>query len=57
MREDGIKFTFTSEGRPTGECFVVLESEADLEEAMKRHNQHIGHRYIEGIHVTFCSQS
>ncbi|XP_072051255.1 heterogeneous nuclear ribonucleoprotein F-like isoform X2 [Amphiura filiformis] len=45
--QEGIKFTYTIEGRPSGECFVELETGADLEEAMKKHNQHMGHRYVE----------
>lgn len=27
--EDGVHFTYTKEGRPSGECFVEVSSEAD----------------------------
>ncbi|XP_077998964.1 heterogeneous nuclear ribonucleoprotein H2-like isoform X2 [Glandiceps talaboti] len=44
---DGIKFTFTKEGRPSGECFIEFESQEDVSKAVERHNDHMGHRYVE----------
>ncbi len=35
------------EGRPSGEAFVELETEEDLEKALQKDKQHMGHRYIE----------
>ncbi|XP_006824910.1 heterogeneous nuclear ribonucleoprotein H3-like isoform X2 [Saccoglossus kowalevskii] len=45
--ENGIKFTYTREGRPSGECFIELETEEDVKVALERHNDHMGHRYVE----------
>ncbi|CAL4159913.1 unnamed protein product, partial [Meganyctiphanes norvegica] len=44
---DGIHLTLSREGRPSGEAYVELESPEDLAEALKKHNQHMGRRYIE----------
>ena len=46
--EDGVHFTFSREGRPSGECFVELASEDDVQNALAQNNEHIGSRYIEG---------
>lgn len=35
------------EGRPSGEAFVELETLSDVEQALKKDKQHMGHRYIE----------
>ena len=40
--------TYTREGRLTGEGYLELESEEDIERALKKHNEHLGARYIEG---------
>lgn len=45
---DGIHFTYSREGRPSGESFVELDSEVDVEAALERHKDHMGQRYIEG---------
>lgn len=44
---DGVLFTFTPDGRPTGEAYVEFESDEAHKEAMKRHKEMIGTRYIE----------
>ena len=44
----GIHMTYTREGRPTGEGYLEVEAEEDLERALKKHNAHLGPRYIEG---------
>ena len=49
---DGVKFTYNSGGRPSGECFVEFSSEQDLEEAMKKDKNYLQKRYIEG---KYCS--
>lgn len=45
--EDGVHFTLNREGRPSGECFVELESEDDLAEALKKDHCNMGKRYVE----------
>ena len=45
---DGVHFTFSREGRPSGEAFIELESELDCQSAVAKHNEHMGSRYIEG---------
>ena len=44
---DGIKFTFSADGRPSGEAFVELCSGSDVERAVGHHEDSMGHRYIE----------
>lgn len=43
-----IHFTYTREGRPSGEAFVEFESEEDLKIAVKKDRETMGHRYVEG---------
>ncbi|XP_043925319.1 heterogeneous nuclear ribonucleoprotein H isoform X1 [Protopterus annectens] len=43
----GIHFTFTREGRPSGEAFVEMESDEDLKLALKKDRETMGHRYVE----------
>lgn len=45
-----IHFTYTREGRPSGEAFVEMESEEDLKVAVKKDRETMGHRYVEGAH-------
>lgn len=52
---EGVHITMSREGRPSGEAYVVLANPEDLAEAQKKHNQHIGRRYVEGKHpVALC---
>lgn len=44
---NGVHMTLSREGRPSGEAYIELESEQDIEIGLQRHNEHIGHRYIE----------
>ena len=44
----GIHFTYVRDGRPSGEAYIELESEEDVQEALKRDKQNMGKRYIEG---------
>lgn len=46
----GIHFTYTREGRPSGEAFVELETEEDLKMAVKKDRETMGHRYVEGAY-------
>lgn len=45
--EEGVVFSCTASGRPTGEAYVEFLSEEAQLEAMKRHKEHMGSRYIE----------
>ncbi|XP_063059831.1 heterogeneous nuclear ribonucleoprotein H1, like isoform X3 [Engraulis encrasicolus] len=42
-----IHFTYTREGRPSGEAFVELDTEDDLKIALKKDRESMGHRYVE----------
>ncbi|XP_044144255.1 heterogeneous nuclear ribonucleoprotein H3-like [Bufo gargarizans] len=43
----GIHFTTSKEGRPSGEAFIVLETEDDLKKALEKDSKYMGHRYID----------
>ena len=45
-------FTYVRDGRPSGEAYIELESEADVQDALKRDKQNMGKRYIEGEFAT-----
>ena len=45
--EDGVHLTTNGDGRPSGECFVELEGEEDLAEALKKDHCNMGKRYVE----------
>lgn len=47
----GIHMTMSREGRPSGEAYVEMESDEDIEKACKKDRDHIGHRYIEVFKV------
>jgi len=40
--------TMSREGRPSGEAYIEMMSQEDVEKACKKDRDHIGHRYIEG---------
>lgn len=40
-------FTLSMDGRPSGEAFVELCSEADLEKALAHSHENMGRRYVE----------
>jgi len=42
-----IHFTYTREGRPSGEAFVEMDSEDDVKIAVKKDKDTLGHRYVE----------
>lgn len=48
----GIYLTMNSEGRPSGQAFVEVETDEDLEAARSKHQAKIGQRYIEGKNLT-----
>ena len=45
---DGINMRLTREGRPSGEAYIEVESEADIEKGLKMNKKEMGRRYIEG---------
>ncbi|XP_041968409.1 heterogeneous nuclear ribonucleoprotein H-like [Aricia agestis] len=45
--KDGVHLTEVRPGRPSGECFVEVQSAQDVEEAMKKDKENMGKRYIE----------
>lgn len=40
--------TMSREGRPSGEAYVEMETDDDIEKACKKDRDHMGRRYIEG---------
>jgi hypothetical protein len=44
---EGVIFTWTPDGRPTGEAFVELQDAAAQAAAMRKHKEMMGSRYIE----------
>lgn len=42
-----VRITTNPEGKPSGRAYVDFHTEPDLKKALKRHNDCIGHRYIE----------
>ena len=45
---EGVHLTLSREGRPSGEAYIEVTTEEDVAAAEKKHNQHMGRRYIEG---------
>ena len=46
MQAEGILICKDHVGRPSGEAFVELHSEEDIESALEKHNQSMGHRWV-----------
>ena len=45
---ESVHLTVTREGRPSGEAYIELDTEDDLEEALKKDKENMGKRYVEG---------
>ncbi|CAG5034007.1 unnamed protein product [Parnassius apollo] len=45
--KEGVHLTEVRPGRPSGECFVEVCDQADVEEALKKDKENMGKRYIE----------
>lgn len=43
----GIHLTYTRDGRPSGEAYIEMEGEDDIEKAIAKDKHHMGKRYIE----------
>lgn len=41
-------FTYSKEGRPSGEAFIELKTADDFKNALSKDRKYMGHRYIEG---------
>lgn len=49
---NGVCFTYSKEGRPSGEAFVELKTAEDFKNALAKDRKYMGHRYIEGRYLT-----
>ena len=45
--EKGVMFSFSMDGRPSGEAFVELCSQEDQEKALAHSHENMGRRYVE----------
>lgn len=45
---NGVCFTYSKEGRPSGEAFIELKTADDFKNALSKDRKYMGHRYIEG---------
>lgn len=52
----GVHLTEVRPGRPSGECFVEVQSQEDVEEALKKDKENMGKRYIEGKFIICISK-
>jgi RNA recognition motif-containing protein len=50
---DNVHLTLTREGRPSGEAYIEVASEEDVEKALEKDKQHMGKRYVEGTNPCF----
>ena len=46
--KSGVQLTFVQDGRPSGEAYIQLDSEEDVQKACALDKHHMGKRYIEG---------
>lgn len=52
--EDGVLFVKKTDGRATGDAFVLFEKEEDAAKALSKHRECIGNRYIELFRSTIA---
>lgn len=45
--KDGVHITYLSDGRPSGEAFIVFETRNDMEKALNKNREYMGNRYVE----------
>jgi len=45
--EDSVHLTLTREGRPSGEAYIEVDTEEDMNKALEKDKAHMGKRYIE----------
>lgn len=46
--KEGVHIIMTREGRPSGEAYIEMETDKDIEEALKKDREYMGSRYMEG---------
>ena len=46
--KESCHLTLTREGRPSGEAYIEMASQEDLDKALEMDKKHMGKRYIEG---------
>lgn len=51
--KDGVHIIMTREGRPSGEAYIEMETDEDIEEALKKDREYMGTRYMEGTYLSF----
>ena len=51
--KESVHLTLTREGRPSGEAYIELETEEDMNKALEKDKAHMGKRYIEGNFANF----
>ncbi|XP_008308812.1 heterogeneous nuclear ribonucleoprotein H3 isoform X2 [Cynoglossus semilaevis] len=44
---NGVCFTYSKEGRPSGEAFIELKTADDFKSALSKDRKYMGHRYVE----------
>lgn len=52
IEKDGVHVTLNRDGRPSGEAYVVFETEAHAKDALKRDKNKIGERWIDIFEAT-----
>ena len=50
--KDGVHMLVGPDGRPTGEALVELETQQDVDSAMKHDHQNLGRRYVEVMSIS-----
>ena len=45
--QDGVKLVMQKDGRPSGQAFVLFETQAEAKRALSMDNERISNRYIE----------
>ncbi|CDW56312.1 heterogeneous nuclear [Trichuris trichiura] len=48
---EDIHFTYSKEGRPSGEAYLEFKKTDDVSRALSHHREHMGQRYIEVFHA------
>ena len=52
----GIHLTLNRDGRPSGEAYIEVETEDDLEAALQNDRKNMGKRYVEGKKQCNCDR-
>ncbi len=46
--KESVHLTLTNDGRPSGEAYIELATQEDLDKALECDKKHLGKRYVEG---------